>query len=117
MIKLINKGSYKLVGTKDHHKMLYLGEQGYMWTYAKRIGELLTFSKHIHEPEYILAQGVYNLYKVKNEPEFVDLLHLELSVGKGKWQGYLLLTGLPTRAKIRSRIVPSEEVISSRNKL
>lgn len=54
----------------------------------------------------------YRIYKVKNEPKLIDLLHLELSVGKNKWQGYLLLTGLPTKNKIRSRIVPSEEIIS-----
>ena len=112
MIKLIEKGSYKLIITKDHNRILYLGSQGYLWTYAKNIGELLSFSKHPHAQEYLLAEGKYNLYKVKNEPKFVDLPHLELSVGKNKWQGYLLLTSLPTKNKIRSRIVPSEEVIS-----
>lgn len=115
MIKLIAKGSYRLIGTKDHQKILYLRNQGYLWAYAKSIGELLTFSKHLHKPEYILAEGKYNLYKVKDEPKFVDLLHLELSVGE-KWQGYLLLTGLPTKNKIRSRIIPSTEVISPQNR-
>jgi hypothetical protein len=44
MIKLITQGNYRLVGTRDKQKMLYLGNQGYLWAYAKGIGELLTFS-------------------------------------------------------------------------
>jgi hypothetical protein len=39
-------------------------------------------------------------------------MHLELSIGKGQWQGYLLLTGLPTNKKRRNRIIPTKEVIS-----
>ncbi|HEY4513654.1 MAG TPA: hypothetical protein VJH06_04065 [Candidatus Paceibacterota bacterium] len=111
MIKLITSGSYRLITGKNHQKILYLENQAYIWTYAKNIGDLLTFSKHPHNQEYILAKGKYNLHKVKNEPHLVDLLHLELAVGK-KWQGYLLLTGLPTKNKIHSRIVPTDEVIS-----
>jgi hypothetical protein len=116
MIKLITQGNYRLVGTRDKQKMLYLGNQGYLWAYAKGIGELLTFSKHSHKPQYLLAENTYKLYQVKDEPKLVDLKHLELSVGKNKWQGYLLLTGLPTQKKIRSRIIPTEEVISQNKK-
>lgn len=112
MIKLLTKGKYRLLGTKDHKTMLYLDRQGYHWNYAPRIGELLTFSKHAHKQNYILVQGNYKIYGVKNEPKLVDLNHLELSVGQGQWQGYLLLTGLPTNKKIRSRIVPTDEIIS-----
>ena len=52
------------------------------------------------------------LYKVKDEPNFVDLFHLELLVGEGVWQGYLLPTGLPTAEKKRNRIIPAKEVIT-----
>ncbi len=103
-----------MVGTKDHKILLYLGKQGYLRSYAPKIGELLTFSKREHNTEYVIAQGNYRIYKVKDEPELVDLEHLELSLGGGAWQGYLLLTGLPTEEKIRSRIVPTEEVITNR---
>jgi hypothetical protein len=41
---------------------------------------------------------------------------LELSVGGGQWQGYLLLTGLPTAKKIRSRIEPTDEIIAKQKK-
>lgn len=112
MIKLIKKGSYRLVATKDHKRMLYLDGQGYQWAYAEHIGDLLAFSKHPHTFNYLLALGAYRIYRVKDEPKLVDLDHLELQVGDGQWQGYLLLTGLPTRRKIRSRIEPTREVIS-----
>ena len=111
MIKLLTKGKYRLEKTKDRKKVLYLGEQGYLWSYAKGIGELLSFSKHQHQKDYSLAQGNYRIYAIKNEPEYVDLQHLELEIGAGLWQGYLLLTGLPTAEKIRSRIVPTDEVV------
>lgn len=113
MIKLLQKGTYRIVGTKDHKIMLYLDEQGYLWTYAPRIGELLTFSKHPHMQNYILNQGEYRLYDVNKEPELVDLQHLELSVNSG-WQGYLILTRLPTTRKLRSRIEATDEVISQK---
>src|SRR3989344_5837367 len=116
MIKLLTKGKYRLLGTRDHKTMLYLDKQGYLWNYAPRIGELLTFSKHPHKQRYVLNQGTYRLYMVKDEPKLIDLQHLELSVGNSQWQGYLLLTGLPYSKKIRSRIEPTDEVISSKRR-
>lgn len=113
MIKLLKKGIYRLISAKDREKILYLGNQGYLWSHAKDIGELLTFSKHPHKLSYAIAEGKYRIYAVKNEPHYVDLQHLELSIKSGVWQGFLLLTGLPTRNKMRSRIVPTDEVISS----
>lgn len=111
MIKLLTKGVYELVWTKDEKRVLYLGGQGYLWSHAKGIGELLTFSKHAHKTSYVLTKGQYKIYAVKKEPKYVDLQHLELSIGDGGWQGFLLLTGLPTKTKIRSKIVPTEEII------
>lgn len=113
MIKLLKTGKYKLVATKDHKRMLYLDGQGYRWVYAEHIGDLFVFSKHKHAFGYMLASGEYRLYKVKDEPKLVDLVHLELALGDGAWQGYLLLTGLPTAKKLRSRVEPTREVIST----
>lgn len=112
MIKLITQGTYRIVGTADHKMILYLGRQGYHWGYAPGIGYLLTFSKHYHKTKYQLARGQYKLFSIKDEPHLIDLMHLELSVGKGKWQSYLLLTGLPTSEKIRSRIEPTKELVA-----
>ena len=114
MIKLIDQGEYTMVRTKDHKTLLCLGEKGYLLSYAPKIGELLTFSKRERKTDYIIARGNYRIYRVKDDPELVDLEHLELSLGRGKWQGYLLLTGLPTLRKLRRRIVPTDEVITGR---
>lgn len=114
MINLIETGKYKLSGSKDK-MVLSLGDKDYLWTHARGIGELLTLAKKSHPLEYTLAQGDFTTYAVKDEPGVVDLEHLELSLGHGEWQGYLLLTGLPTPDRIRRRIIPTDEVISNRN--
>lgn len=114
MIKLLHQGFYKIIGTTGHHLMLYLGSQSYHWGYAQGIGDILTYSKVNHKKRYTLAQGKYKLFRVKDEPKFIDLKHLELSLGAGKWQGYLLLTGLPNYQKIRSRIEATDELITKR---
>ncbi len=113
MIKTIDRGIYTLVATKDKKRILYLKDQGYLWIYAKGIGDLFSFSRHAHATEYILAKGAYRIFNVNDEPMYVDLEHLELQVGMNVWQGYLLLTGLPTARKVRCRIVPTTEVIYS----
>lgn len=112
MIKIIEQGQYSIVRTKDHKTLLYLGEKGYVRSYAPKIGELLTFSKRERKTDYVIARGNYRIYSVKDDPNLVDLEHLELSLGRGRWQGYLLLTGLPTSRKLRRRIVPTDEVIT-----
>jgi len=112
MIKILQKGKYLLVMNKGNDKTIYLDSQGYHWTNAKGIGEILTFCKSDHKLEYVLGEGKYILYQVKNEPKLIDLQHLELSYDDAKWQGYLLLTGLPTKKKLRSRIIATKETIS-----
>jgi hypothetical protein len=112
MIKLLKLGKYRLVVAKDGNRILYLGTQGYLWKQTKNIGELLLFSKHPHRQDYVMSDGTYRLYQIKDEPNFVDLQHLELKAGPNRWQGYLLLTGLPTPKRIRRRIVPTQEVIT-----
>lgn len=113
MITCIKEGSYELIETKGHTKILILDKKFmYAWVIVKGIGQLLVTTETPHRTDYILAMGKYRLYTVKNEPNITDLQHLELSIGKGKWQGYLLLTGLPTENKRKSRIIPTEEIIT-----
>jgi len=79
---------------------------------AGDIGEILVSSHRPHKIDHKLAVGRYRLYDVEDEPKLADHQHLELFVGDGQWQGYLLLTGLPTEKKLRSRIVPTNELIT-----
>jgi len=114
MITVLQKGTYRLIETKDHVKILTLDDRAYAWIVVKNIGEILVTSHNPHQTDHILATGAYRLYDVEDKPELADLQHLELNVGERLWQGYLLLTGLPSDEKIRGRIIPTKEVVSSR---
>lgn len=113
MITLQQQGAYRLIETEGHTKILVLdNKKTYAWVVAGDIGEILVTSHKTHKVDHMLAAGNYRLYKVKDEERFTDLVHLELFVGGGLWQGYLLPTGLPTAEKIRNRIIPTKEVIT-----
>lgn len=118
MIKLQSEGVYKLIETKSATKVLDLGrEMVYAWVMAGEIGEILVNTNKPHRVDHVLAIGNYKIYKVEEEKDWIDGIHLELEVGQGIWQGYLLLTGLPGEEKIRSRIVPTKELIAVRKDL
>lgn|SRR3989344_4717036 len=113
MIRLLQQGKYMLIETRGQTKILILnGRKTFAWINAAEIGEILVASHKTHKVDQILAIGKYRMYEVKDEPKLTDLVHLELFVGDGKWQGYLLPTGLPTEKKKRNRIVPTEEAIT-----
>lgn len=112
MIKLIKKGKYFLVETKSDVKVLKLDKKTFVWIFTKSIGEILVSTHRGHKTDQKLARGEYRLYDVNDEPNLVDQLHLELAIGEGGWQGYLLPTGFPKDNKTRSRIIPTSELIS-----
>lgn len=113
MIKLIREGTYNLIETKGQTKILTLDNKDvFAWVNAKDIGEILVATHKSHKTDCILSIGTYRIYDVKKEPKLADITHLELSVGDGKWQGYFLLSGLPTEKKKRNRIIPTNEVIT-----
>lgn len=112
MIKLLKEGYYKLIETKGHTKILNLEGKDYAWVNATGIGEILVASYNPFETDHVLAVGKFRIYDVKDEAGLTDLLHLELFVGFGEWQGYLLTTGLPTGQSIRKRIIPTSEIIT-----
>lgn len=113
MIKVLKEGLYELIETKKQTKILILDKlKSFAWINAGDIGEILVTSHKSHVAGSIVALGKYRLYQVKDEPDFTDLVHLELLVGQGKWQGYLLPTGLPSNKNIRNRIIPTTECIT-----
>lgn len=108
----MRSGKYLLMETMDGTKILNLDEADhYAWIKAGEIGEILVASKKEFAPNEVLAAGNYRLYEVKNEADLTDLIHLELFVGNGKWQGYLLPLGLPDGV-VRRRIIPTKEIIT-----
>ena len=115
MIKKLKTGSYRLFETKRTTKVLELdGADTFAWVVAGEIGEILVKAEVNDDVAAILSAGEYRLYQVKDEPQLVDLEHLELAIGNGQWQGYLLPTGLPTKEDKRNRIIPTDEVITTK---
>ncbi len=112
MIRLVKKGRYSLIETRNDTKVLTLNGKSYVWIFTRSIGEMLVTTHKAHKTDQKLAKGEYRLYEVKKEPKLVDTLHLELAIGDRDWQGYLLITGLPINGKTRSRIIPTDELIS-----
>ena len=112
MISMFRRGTYKLIETKSQTKILYLDTEAYAWVEPAGIGEILVHSHNSHKTDCVLSIGDYCIYDVVDEPELSDQQHLELEVGHKTWQGYLLLTGLPTDKKLRGRIIPTTEVIT-----
>lgn len=116
MISVVKRGEYELIETKNQTKILILDcKKTYAWINAVDIGEILVSSHKKHKADCILAMGNYRIYSVKDEPNLSDQMHLELHVGCGMWQGYLLLTGLPTKTNDKKRIIPTREVITKSN--
>ena len=113
MITLLRSGRYKLIQTKRLIKIIYLDSDVYAWVKFENIGEILVYAQKNHTTNAILASGEYRIYDVVDEPHIADIQHLELEIGDGKWQRYILLTGLPDQHKRRARIIPTHELISS----
>ena len=119
MIKLLKKGKYSLIETRNDIKILKLDTVSYVWVFTRSIGEMLVATHRGHKTDQKLSKGNYILYEVKDEPKLTDTLHLELAIGEGDWQGYLLITGFPRDLpagrhgrKTRSRIIPTNERIT-----
>ena len=111
MITLLKQGHYKLIDTKHNTKILYLDNDTFAWVNSP-FGELLVESHKVHKTDSVLCIGHYRIYTVENEPELADLQHLELETGLKSWQGYLLLSGLPSDDKPKVRIIPTIETIA-----
>lgn len=117
MISVFQQGTYQLIETKGQTKILYLGDETYAWIEPIDIGEILVYSHNMHKTDCVLSIGDYYVYDVVDEPKLSDQQHLELETGNKSWQGYLLLTGLPTDEKIKGRIIPTNEVITGKFKV
>jgi len=119
MIRLIGNGRYLLIETKNWPKVITLEnnfgrKSRYAMTSTNGTREILKADQQPHEAECILAAGKYRLYEVKNEPGIKTCKHLELFIGEGYWQGYLLPAGFPIERKTGKKIIPTKELITKR---
>lgn len=113
MIQLVESSSYKLVETKNNLKALILDTiPGYLWTNVGCDGSLDYTKLDTSQICCILSANNYRLYEVANEPNLKNGLHLELYVGKRKWQAYLLTKGFPTPKNKKRPISKIDEVIT-----
>ena len=112
MIDLVKSGFYTLIETKSGVKILQLDKDSYAWIGPVGIGDILVVSRRSHKTDCVLATGEYRIYNVEDEPKYSDQPHLELCVGEGRWQGYLLFNGLPDDSRKRGRITATHENIT-----
>lgn len=113
MIRVLGAGEYRLVERTRQVKILYLDTKPYVWLATPGVGQLLIATHRSRESDRILGAGRYRLYDVKDEPDLSGHKHLELSLGGSRWQGYILLSGLPTSKKPHSKVLATNELISS----
>jgi hypothetical protein len=113
MITSLQKGTYKLFETKEQVKILTLDGNMYAWNIAKNIGELFVTSSDLIKTDKLLATGRYRLHQIQDDPELSELQHLKLNVGERLWQGYILLTGLPSEENESGRIIPTRTMVSA----
>lgn len=112
MIDLVKTGYYTLIETKSGVKVLTLDKDMYAWVEPAGIGDILVVTRRPHKTDCTLATGEYKVYNVSDEPKYTDQPHLELQVGEGQWQGYLLFSGLPNGVKKLGKILATAENIT-----
>ncbi|KTB49339.1 hypothetical protein [Dehalogenimonas alkenigignens] len=114
MIQLVNKGLYHLEEMDDASKFLILAlddeRRVYIWETAGGI-KIRLAPKQPVKTLCTLAAGKYRIYRVQDEPGLASQLHLELLVGEGLWQGFLLPEGWPEDLETKP-MVPVEETIT-----
>jgi hypothetical protein len=119
VIRLVNQGSYKLIGTWGGTKILILNDKDrFAWMHAgDKIGEILVSTRKKFADHYTLARGKFRIYEVRNRDKQNTGTHLELYIGEGMWQGFLLPKGLPKGRDIRNKIIPTHQVITEASRL
>jgi len=113
MIKILDQGCYQLYKATNESKLLTIDKKkNYIWNKQADKEDITLCAYKNSKKDELLTVGKYRLYAVKNENDLSDGEHLELFVGDGKWQGYLLPTSLPSDKKLTSPIYPTEEIIT-----
>lgn len=117
MVRIIGSGTYKLTETKDNQKILSLGKyNNFQWVSTGCEGQIKYVKLDPKQICCLLSTGNYRIYEVKNELGLSNSKHIELHVGRGKWQGYLLPKGLPAKLQRKRVIVQTNEIITKSSK-
>ncbi len=112
MIRVLGEGEYKLAETPAQIKILVLGNRSYLWLFKPDHRQtLVVATRKKPKVDHVLAIGRYRLYEVKDESDLSNFMHLELSLGNRRWQGYLLHDN-SLIIKTVIQISPTSELIS-----
>lgn len=111
MITVIKAGNYRFITTVDRLSVLSLDNKRNFFWEEQNEGIVLVYQSS-EKKGHIVQAGKYRLYTVRGEPRLTLGGHLELLVGKGKWESFLLPSGLPTDLIYRKTIIPTNECIS-----
>lgn len=111
MIQVIKHGAYQLNEADNSYKIIILDNSKFL-SWNPLSGEIIDSTKSKPQSNSTLSIGKYFLYNVENEKELTNCLHLELLLGKRKWQAYVLPLGLPTKKQKNTKIIPTTEVIT-----
>lgn len=118
MIKLLESSTYKLVETKNNLKALMLDDRDFfLWKNYGCSGKLEYIRFDPGQVCCLLNINNYRLYEVKDEPNLTAGMHLELHVGKRKWQSYLIEKGLPTIKNKKKPVASTNETITKARKI
>jgi hypothetical protein len=112
MITVLSTGTYQLY-KKDPLRILTLnGKKKFLWEKSRDATGQLRFWTPQDNIEELSASGAFRLYDVKKETDLTDGMHLELFVGEGDWEGYLLKDKLPNAKRKECDIVKTDECIT-----
>jgi len=111
MIQVLKHGEYRLDEAETLSRIFILDNSKY-FNWNTSAGELTDCTKDKPKINSTLSIGKYFLYNVTNETILTNCLHLELLLGKRKWQAYILPLGFPTKKQRNVKILPTKEIIT-----
>lgn len=116
MISVLKRGEYKILEAKNNIRILILdNKEVFEWNSQAKNGEISISSYKNNQDDNLLSVGNYRLYNVEDETDYIGQKHLELQVGCGYWQGYLLPKDLPKKNKESNVIIPTKELLTKTN--
>lgn len=106
MYWLMNKPMLLMLDDGDGEKALY------RFTLSQGHGLINFIAGNKFDFTKDAVSGRFRMYEIKNERSFKDGIYLELSGGVGKWNCYILPTGLPDQNILEKDILVAQECIT-----
>ena len=111
MIRVLQRGVYKVISVSTKERLILLDNQFYQWDMQKQLlkkGHVI-----LQEKTQFLQIGAYRIYFVDHELHLTDGIHLEICIDASLWQGFVLPDNLPAHVNEIRHIEATQEVISN----